>query len=127
MREIRTFDTGATRDTDQGKLDFEAFLHPLVLNRFAEYMHKHRKQADGTLRNSDNWQKGIPLDEYIKSDLRHVLDAWAIHRGTPIRETDIEEALCGILFNTQGYLLEILKGKLQEVCVGDIVVGRIVV
>src|SRR5687768_9111242 len=27
----RTFSTGATRDTDNGKLDYEAFLSPLVL------------------------------------------------------------------------------------------------
>jgi len=33
----RTFDTGATRDTSQDKLDFEGFLSPLVIKRFGEY------------------------------------------------------------------------------------------
>lgn len=68
---IRTFDTGATRDTDEGKLDFEGFLSPLALERFAEYMNKHRQQSDGSLRDSDNWQKGIPVKQYMKSMWRH--------------------------------------------------------
>ena len=57
---MRNFDTGATRDVDTNKLDFEGFLSPVVLERYAEYMHKNRVQADGNLRDSDNWQKGIP-------------------------------------------------------------------
>ena len=71
MTAVRTFDTGATRDTDDGKLDYEGFISPLVLERFARYMHTHRLQPDGTLRDSDNWQKGIPRDQYIKSAWRH--------------------------------------------------------
>ena len=54
---MRTFDTGATRDSDNDKLDYEGFLSPLVLRRYAEYLHKHRKQSDGKIRTSDNWQK----------------------------------------------------------------------
>ena len=52
---MRTFDTGATRDTDSDKLDFDGFLSPLALEAFAEYMHRHRQVADGSLRASDNW------------------------------------------------------------------------
>src|SRR5262249_20215749 len=59
----RIFKTGATRDTDTGKLDYEGFLSPLVLKRYAEYMHQHRVMKDGAMRASDNWQRGIPLDE----------------------------------------------------------------
>jgi len=82
---IRRFDTGATRDTDEGKLDFEGFLSPLVLERYAQYMNKHRKQSDGKLRDSDNWQKGIPLKAYIKSLWRHFFDLWKIHRGAIVQ------------------------------------------
>lgn len=105
---MRKFKTGATRDTDIGKYDFEGFYNPLVIKRFGQYMDKHRKQADGRLRDSDNWQKGIPKDAYIKSAWRHFMDWWMEHRGYKSRE-GIEDALCALLFNVQGYLYEILK------------------
>jgi len=38
MEKVRTFDTGATRDTEDGKLDYEGFLSGRVLKRYAEYM-----------------------------------------------------------------------------------------
>lgn len=110
---MREFDTGATRDRDETKLDFEGFLHPLVIKRFAEFMHKHRYQADGKLRDSDNWQKGIPLDAYMKSNWRHFHDLWSYHRHEEIKD-DIEEVLCAIMFNTMGYLLETMKERKAE-------------
>lgn len=107
---IRKFNTGATRDTDEGKHDPEGFLSPLVLERYNEYMHKHRKQKDGTLRDSDNWQKGIPKDAYMKSGWRHFLDWWKEHRKLPSRD-GLEDAICGVIFNAMGYLHEILNEK----------------
>jgi len=104
----RTWDTGATRDTAEDKYDYEGFLSPLVIERFAEYMHKNRLQSDGTLRASDNWQKGMPKDVYIKSAWRHFFDWWGYHRCIP-KDIWVEEALCGLLFNVQGYLHEHLK------------------
>ena len=109
--EIRTFETGATRDTDSGKLDYAGFLSPLVLRRYAEYMHKHRIQSDGTLRASNNWQKGIPLDAYMSSGWRHFMDWWDAHLSESCVSADgveLDEALCALLFNTMGYLHELL-------------------
>ena len=110
---IRKFKTGATRDTEIGKLDYEGFLSPIVLKAYAEYMNKHRKQSDGQLRNSDNWQQGIPKDAYIKSLWRHMMDLWLEHRGYKSRDGK-KDALMGILFNTMGYTLELLKEESQE-------------
>jgi hypothetical protein len=107
---MRHFNTGATRDTEAGKLDYEGFLSPLVLERFAEYMHKHRFQADGQLRDSDNWQKGMPRDVYMKSMWRHFVNVWKGHRGVA-DDIDLEEALCALLFNVQGYLFEVLSRR----------------
>lgn len=107
---MREFATGATRDTDQDKYDYEGFLSPAVLTRFAEYMHHHRKQADGNLRDSDNWQKGIPKDAYMKSAFRHFIDLWTLHRGGKSEGVTLEDTLCALLFNIQGYLHEELKG-----------------
>ena len=106
----RTFDTGATRDTDHGKYDYEGFLSPLVLERFAEYMNKHRIQSDGNLRDSDNWTKGIPKTAYMKSGYRHFFDWWKEHRKLNTKD-GLEEALCALMFNVMGYLYEHLKEK----------------
>ena len=107
---MRKFKSGATRDSDKDKLDLEGFYSPLVVKRFSEYMHKHRIQPDGNYRDSDNWQKGMPKDAYMKSMLRHILDVWLEHRGYDSRD-GIEEALCGVIFNAQGYLYELLKSR----------------
>jgi hypothetical protein len=118
---MRQFKSGATRDSNDGKNDYEGFYSPLVIEAYGDYMNKHRKQADGKLRDSDNWQKGIPLNAYIKSTWRHFLDLWFLHRGykridkVDKHEITIKEACCAILFNIQGYLFEILKkGKENE-------------
>jgi hypothetical protein len=107
---MRQFESGAVRNSDHDSLDYEGFLSPTALHRYAVYMHSHRYQADGTLRASDNWTKGIPQKEYLKSLLRHVMDVWLLFRGAPARE-DKETALCAIIFNAQGLLHEVLKEK----------------
>lgn len=106
--QVREFSTGATRDTDMEKPDYEGFLSPRVIQAFGEYMHKHRKQSDGTLRASDNWQKGIPKDAYMKSAWRHFFDIWTEHRGLKSRE-GMMDALMGTLFNIMGYAHEYIK------------------
>ena len=109
---IRAFDTGATRSSDAGRPDYEGYLSPLVIERFGEYMTKHRKQADGTLRESDNWQKGMPLATYVKALWRHMHHFWMRHRGwvvvDPKAAETIQDDLCAMLFNTQGYLHALL-------------------
>ena len=114
---MRTFETGATRDGDSTKLDYEGFLSPAVLRRYAEYMNKHRVQPDGALRASDNWQKGIPVSAYMKSLFRHFMDVWSCWRnGKPVGAA-WEEALCAMLFNVQGLLFETLRDR--EIPVGQ--------
>jgi hypothetical protein len=104
---VRTFSTGATRDTEDGKLDYDGFLSPLALKRYAEYMHEHRTQPDGTLRPGDNWKKGIPLDAYAKSEWRHHMEFWSLHHG--VGDGDIQSSICATIFNLFGYLHELLK------------------
>jgi len=110
---VRKFGSGATRSQDETRDDPEGYLSPLVIDRFNRYMTKHRAQPDGTVRGSDNWQKGIPLDAYMKGAWRHFLHWWTRHRGfavvDPAAGASIEEDLCALLFNVQGYLHERLK------------------
>jgi len=113
---MRTFSTGAKRNEDKEKIDYEGSLSPRVLERYGEFKVSNRVQADGTRRNDDNWQLGIPIESYRKSLIRHVFQAWKIWRGGVVlnekgEKVDIEEALCAVLFNTQGMLHEILKQK----------------
>jgi hypothetical protein len=65
-------------------------------------MHQNRVQADGNLRDSDNWQKGIPMSAYMKSAFRHFIDWWTSYRrGTPNKD-----AALALLFNVMGFLHE---------------------
>lgn len=117
---VREFETGANRDSEEGKFDYEGFLSPFVVERFGAYMHKNRRLADGSLRDSDNWQKGIPFSVYMKSLWRHFLSAWKHHRVLQKDPADLqtishlEEDLCAIWFNTQGYLHELLKKSVNN-------------
>lgn len=110
----RTFDTGATRDADDNKYDYEAFLSPLVIEAYGRYMHKKRQMPDGTRRPGDNWQLGIPLAQYMKSWWRHFKEIWTLHRGYPAFDergepVSMEDALMANLFNNMGYAHEYLK------------------
>ncbi len=111
---VRKFDTGADRDTDTHKIDPAKALSPLVLERYSEYLRAHAVRHDGTVREADNWKKGIPRGAYLSSLMRHVLNVWTIEDGFVAADSDgevveYEEALCGVLFNAMGLLHENLK------------------
>ncbi len=105
----RYFEGGAYRDDDDYKMDPEGFLSPLVVEAFSEYMHEHRRQSDGHMRDSDNWQKGMPEDVCMKSAWRHFLDLWKEHRHYQSRE-GFDAAMGGLLFN----LMAIWHYRLRE-------------
>lgn len=105
---LRSFSTGATRDTSEGKLVYDKFLSPVVLKQFAKFMNMNRLQSDGKLRDGDNWQKGIPMEAYMESLYRHFMDFWMEHRGIET-EGGIVAAMCGVMFNIMGYMHEYLK------------------
>lgn len=122
--EIRKFETGATRDTATGKFEYAGYLSPHFLNGFARYMCRHQTQADGTRRDSDNWQKGMPLDVYVQSAWRHFFDFWAIARGYQVLDEKgdrviMHDAVMGLVFNLQGYWHEISKKAGPEIYRGE--------
>jgi len=98
----RTFgENTGNRNNVEGKLDFEGFLSPLVLQKFGEYMHSHRFLEDGTMRDSDNWQNHFGKNHQsvcMQSLWRHFHDMWLEHRGFKSRD-GFEEAMMGALFN----------------------------
>ncbi len=70
---------------------------------------------DGTMRDGDNWQNGIPLDVYMKSLVRHMIDVWLHHRGLSEQATEsLDDAIGGVIFNAMGYWFEELESHNAE-------------
>jgi hypothetical protein len=112
---MNTFETGATRSEDVVRDDPDGYLSPLFLEMYFKYMTKNRVQADGKVRDSDNWQRGIPLTRYLKGLWRHFFHLWQRHRGYEVTDDlaadNIEEDMAAMFFNLQGYAHEYLKEK----------------
>lgn len=117
--EIRKFNTGATRDTVEGKLSYVRALSPIVLQRYVQYLDAHRKQPDGSLREFDNWKQGIPTDVYLDGLGRHFLAVWLLAQGFPAKDNHgsvtLENSLCALIFGSSGWLHEILKAKSDRI------------
>jgi hypothetical protein len=120
---IRTFEAGSTRDTAQGKLDYVGALSPIVLRRFAQYMHENDLMPDGTIRSVSDWKRGQPQEVYHKSKARHFMASWLIEEGYTVTDNhgpvDEEHALCGELFNVMGKLHEVVAARLAKEAEGE--------
>lgn len=84
-------------------------------------MHKNRVQADGSIRDADNWQKGIPIVAYMKSAYRHFMAVWKTYRlfylgaGDPDEfSRRVEDDLCALKFNVDGMLHEVVRERLSR-------------
>lgn len=111
--EIRQFETGATRDTDANKPSYVKALSPIALQYYVNYLGHHRVQSDGSLRDWDNWKKGIPQDVYLDGLGRHKMAVWLLCHGFPSSDNHgpvtLKDSLCGVIFNAMGMLHEILQ------------------
>jgi hypothetical protein len=106
---MRTFETGATRDSNEHKPDYSGFLSPKAIKRFGEYMLKNQVQADGSRREANNWKRGMPVATYVESGFRHMIEFWDLYEEGKLEEAD--DVACAILFNVQGYLHERAKAE----------------
>jgi hypothetical protein len=115
-KNMRIFNTGATRDNDEQKLNYTGSLSPLVLKRFVKFMRDHNIKGGELQRDESNWKKGIPQQSYMDSKIRHIIDTWLLHEGylTEAEIDDIEETLCAEIFNSMGMLREILVKKIRD-------------
>ncbi len=104
---IFEFDSGAVR-TSEPMFDPEGFMSPVVIRAFSIYMEKHRTQANGNIRNSDNWQKGMSKARYMRSMTRHWLDVWTEWRSPSCSQEKLLDCLCALFFNVQGMMLQLL-------------------
>ena len=107
---MRKFETGATRSPIGDKLRYADFLDSRVIKRYCQYMHKHRVQADGQVREPNNWKKGVDRASLVDSLNRHQMDVLMWYHGYEDEmEEPIEEALCAVMFNTMALLDAVLK------------------
>lgn len=107
---IRKFATGAIRSALGNKLEYDGYLNPLVLKRFAEYMKKHQTQPDGEQRAADNWQKNIPMASLHDSKKRHDFDVWLHLKGYSEEATEtMEESLCAAIFGNMAMLKQVME------------------
>jgi hypothetical protein len=97
---ITKFDTGAIRDTQEGKVDFIETISWTAFNRYAKYM-TGKKTKYGT----GNFKKGIPIESYEQSLLRHV-HKYLVNKYERGDEEIAEDHLSAIVFNVFGIMHE---------------------
>ncbi|MEK6882812.1 MAG: dATP/dGTP diphosphohydrolase domain-containing protein [Nanoarchaeota archaeon] len=102
----RKFNTGAVRDSDEGKENYIGAISFTALKRYVHFQTEAaKKYPDG------NWRKGIPLEEFEKSLMRHLQKYFSNkYDGTSI-EPDVDH-LSAAWFNLQGIIHE--EEKLNE-------------
>lgn len=105
---ITKFNTGAIRDTQEGKLDFVETLSWTALNRYIQYM-TSKKVKYG----SGNFKKGIPIDSYERSLIRH-LDKYMRNKFENGNDELDQDHLAAMVFNIFGIMHEEEQIKLTE-------------
>ena len=102
----KQFDTGAVRDTDEGKEDYIESISWLTMKRYANYMKEQEvKYGRG------NWIKGIPISSYEQSLMRHLQKYLANKYNGGSFEIEVDH-LAAAMFNLQGLIHEEEKLKL---------------
>lgn len=100
MAKIRKFKTGAIRDVSTGKEDYVETVSFRALRRFAEYMtEKKTKYGVG------NFKKGIPIESYEESLMRHVQKYFENKYESGKVEID-QDHLAAVIFNVFGIMHE---------------------
>ena len=104
---ITTFESGAIRDTQEGKLDYVETLSFTALNRYIAYMTgKKIKYGSG------NFKKGIPIESYEKSLMRHI-DKYMRNKFENGNDEKNEDHLSAIIFNVFGIMHEEEMAKIK--------------
>ncbi len=102
---MRVFKTGAVRDSEDGKPDFVETVSFTAHHRFVKYMtEKKKKYGEG------NFKKGIPIESYEKSLLRHI-DKYFRNKYENGNDEPNEDHLSAMRFNIDGIMLEESKQK----------------
>lgn len=105
---MRHFETGAVRDDEDGKLDFVEPVSWTAFARYVKYMtEKKKKYGQG------NFKKGIPIDAYERSLLRHI-HKYLVNKYEGGNEEKDQDHLSAIIFNTLGIIHEQEMEKIKN-------------
>lgn len=97
---VTKFKTGAIRDTQGGKEMYGETISWRAFKRYATYMTGKREKYG-----SGNFKKGIPIESYEESLIRHVQKYMANKYEGGTVEKD-EDHLSAIVFNAFGIMHE---------------------
>lgn len=103
---VTKFKTGAIRDTQEGKESYVETISWSAFKRYAIYMtNKKTKYGSG------NFKKGIPIDNYEESLIRHMQKYLANkYEGGTVEPN--EDHLSAIVFNVFGIMHEEERKKI---------------
>lgn len=102
---VREFSTGAIRDNDDTKEDYIETISWKAFKRYAQYMTGKKKKYG-----AGNFKKGIPIESYEQSLLRHVQKYIENKYEDGEVERD-EDHLSAIVFNVFGIMHEEQRKK----------------
>lgn len=98
--EMRKFTTGAIRDDDTSKEDYIETISWTAMKHYAKYMTGKKKKYG-----AGNFKKGIPIESYEQSLVRHLQKYLANKYENGTDEKD-EDHLSAMLFNIFGIIHE---------------------
>lgn len=107
-KKITQFNTGAIRDDQEGKPDFIETLSYTALRRYIGYMTEKKKKYG-----AGNFKKGIPIDSYEKSLMRHI-DKYMRNKYENGQDEPNEDHLSAMIFNIFGIMHEEEQTKLKN-------------
>lgn len=97
---VRKFETGAIRDSEEGKEDYIETISWTAFRRYAQFM-TGKKVRYG----SGNFKKGIEISSYERSLVRHLVKYLSNkHEAADLEKND--DHLCAMLFNIFGIIHE---------------------
>lgn len=97
---ITTFNTGAIRDSQEGKEDYIETISWTAFRRYAQYMTGKKKKYG-----AGNFKKGIPVSSYEQSLVRHIQKYLANkYENQGLEES--EDHLSAMVFNIFGIMHE---------------------
>jgi len=103
---VRQFESGAIRDLDNTKPDFIETISWTAFRKFGEYM-TSKKQKYG----AGNFKKGIPIESYEQSLVRH-LQKYLENKYEDGQQERDEDHLSAMVFNIFGILHE--QGRTRQ-------------
>ncbi len=102
---MRKFTTGAVRDDDTSKEDYIETISWTALKHYGKYMTGKKKKYG-----AGNFKKGIPIESYEQSLVRHLQKYLANKYENGTEEKD-EDHLSAMLFNIFGIIHEQCRPK----------------